>query len=47
MVDSPGAQAPRATTAMVTEGSRAKASAMSPWRRIAAAVCASSRIIGA
>jgi hypothetical protein len=36
-----------ATTAIVTEGSRAKASAMSPWRRIAAAVCASSRIIGA
>jgi len=47
MVDSPDAQAPMATTAMVTDGSRAKASAMSPWRRIADAVCSSSRIIGA
>jgi hypothetical protein len=32
---------------MVTDGSKAKAPAISPWRRIASAVCASSRIIGA
>ena len=47
IVDSPGAQPPMATTAIVTDGTSANASAMSAWRRTAAASCASSRIIGA
>jgi hypothetical protein len=47
MVDSPGAHAPIATIAMVTDGTSASASATSACLRIAAAVSASPTIIGA
>jgi hypothetical protein len=47
MVDSAGAQAPIATIAIVTDETSASASATSACLRMAAAVSASSRIIGA
>jgi len=47
MVDSPGAQAPIATIVIVTDGTSESASATSACLRMAAAVSASSIIIGA